>query len=77
MDNKQLFAKNLKTARVKAGLSQVKLAEMLSYTGKAISKWESGYALPPAEILPKLAKILDVRRVFCTFEGRIRAKRKA
>lgn len=59
MDNKQLFAKNLKTARVKAGLSQVKLAEMLSYTGKAISKWESGYALPPAEILPKLAKILD------------------
>lgn len=59
MDNKQLFAKNLKAARINAGLSQVKLAEMLSYTGKAISKWESGYALPPAEILPKLAKILD------------------
>lgn len=59
MDSKQLFANNLKAARIKAGLSQVKLAEMLSYTGKAISKWESGYALPPAEILPKLAKILD------------------
>lgn len=59
MDNKQLFANNLKNARKKAGLSQVGLAEMLSYTGKAISKWESGAALPPAEILPSLAKILN------------------
>ncbi len=59
MDNKQLFAKNLKAARTRIGLSQVKLAEMLSYTGKAISKWESGTALPPTEVLPKLAKLLD------------------
>ncbi len=59
LDNKQLFAQNLKAARKKAGLSQVKLAEMLSYTGKAVSKWESGLAFPPSEILPELAKILD------------------
>ena len=59
MDNKQLFANNLKFARKKAGLSQVKLAEMLSYSGKAISKWESGAAYPPSEILPRLARILD------------------
>ena len=59
LDNKQLFAKNLKTARKNAGLSQVKLAEMLSYSGKAISKWESGTAYPPSEVLPELARILD------------------
>ena len=59
MDNKQLFARNLKNARKKADLSQVKLAEMLSYTGKAISKWESGLALPPSDVLPELARILD------------------
>lgn len=59
MDNKQLFARNLKTARKNADLSQVKLAEMLSYSGKAISKWESGSAYPPSEVLPELARILD------------------
>lgn len=59
MDKKQLFAKNLKNARKKAGLSQVKLADMLSYSGKAISKWESGLALPPSDVLPELAGILD------------------
>lgn len=59
MDKKQLFAKNLKNARRKAGFSQVRLAEMLSYSGKAISKWESGSAYPPSDILPELARILD------------------
>lgn len=32
---------------------------MLSYTGKAVSKWESGLALPPSEVLPELARILN------------------
>lgn len=59
MNNKQLFANNLKIARKKAGFSQVKLSEMLSYSGKAISKWESGVAYPPSEILPELARVLD------------------
>lgn len=58
-NSKELFARNLKKCRLAAGLSQVKLAQNLSYTGKAVSKWESGTAMPPAEILPKLAKALD------------------
>lgn len=58
-DSKQLFARNLKSIRQSRNLSQVKLAEMLSYTGKAVSKWESGTALPPAEVLPRLAKVLN------------------
>ncbi len=56
---KKAFADNLKASRIKSGLSQVKLAEILSYSGKAISKWESGTALPPAEMLPTLAQALD------------------
>ncbi|MBO5746831.1 MAG: XRE family transcriptional regulator [Clostridia bacterium] len=58
-DSKQLFARNLKLIRQSRNLSQVKLAELLSYTGKAVSKWESGSALPPAEVLPRLAKVLN------------------
>lgn len=56
---KELFARNLKKCRIAKGLSQVKLAEKLSYTGKAVSKWESGTALPPAEVLIRLAEALD------------------
>ncbi len=59
LNNKELFAKNLKSARKKSGLSQALLAEKLSYSSKAISKWESATALPPSEILPLLAKTLD------------------
>ena len=59
IDDKQLFARNLKRRRTELHLSQAKLAEMLSYTGKAVSKWESGSALPPAEVLPKLARVMD------------------
>lgn len=66
MDNKVLFAKNLKSARKKAGMSQVQLAEKLSYTGKSISKWESGMAFPPTEILPAIAATLntDINSLF-------------
>ncbi len=57
--SREAFAYNLKKARLKMGLSQVALANLISYTGKAISKWESGIALPPADILPALAGALD------------------
>lgn len=59
-EQKLVFAKNLRKYRKEANLSQVQLAEMLSYTGKSISKWELGVTLPPTEILPDLAKVLGV-----------------
>jgi len=59
LNEKELFAKNLKAARKKAGLSQTALAEKISYSSKAISKWESGVSIPPSEILPLIARILD------------------
>ena len=57
---KLVFAENLRKYRKEAGLTQVQLAEILSYTGKSISKWELGVTLPPAEVLPDLAKVLGV-----------------
>lgn len=66
MNMKEQFAQNLKACRKAAGLSQIRLAEQLGYTGKAVSKWESGSALPPAEVLPKLAAALgtDLNTLF-------------
>lgn len=60
------FGLNLKEYRVLAGLTQIRLGEMISYTGKAVSKWESGKALPPAEVLPDLAAALgtDLNALF-------------
>lgn len=58
-NQKLLFAQNLRQRRKELHLSQVKLAERISYTGKAVSKWESGLVLPPAEVLPSLARALD------------------
>ncbi len=65
-ESKKHFAKNLKRCRTNAGLSQIQLAESLSYTSKSVSKWETGAALPPAEILPKIAKVLhtDLNTLF-------------
>lgn len=53
------FAQNLKKLRTKAGINQIELAERISYTAKAVSKWETGTALPPTNVLPLLAQALD------------------
>lgn len=55
----KLFARNLRAKRRAAGLTQDALGEMISYSGKSVSKWESGEAYPPAELLPDIAKILN------------------
>lgn len=54
------FAKNLKHHRKKAGLTQKTLGSALGYTEKAVSKWESGNSIPPAEALVTLAELLQV-----------------
>ena len=55
----QIFSNNLKNRRKAMGLTQKELAEKISYSEKAVSKWESGAALPPSALLPLLASILD------------------
>ena len=53
-----VFAENLRCKRREQGLTQRALAERLGYSEKAVSKWESGNALPPSSVLVLLADVL-------------------
>lgn len=54
------FSENLRKLRKKMNLTQQKLGDLIGYTEKAISKWESGASLPPIETLILLSDILNV-----------------
>lgn len=60
MDVAACVAKNMRDKRRALGYTQRELGERLGYSEKAISKWESGGALPPSAVLPSLADVLDV-----------------
>ena len=60
MDMTEAFAKTLKERRRALGYTQRELGERLGYSEKAISKWESGVALPPSAVLLPLADALGV-----------------
>lgn len=53
--------------RKEEGLTQLQLAERLSITDRAVSKWECGRAMPDHAIIPELCKILKitVNDLFC------------
>lgn len=70
-DITQAFGRNLRQARKNAGLTQLDLAEMLGYSAKAVSKWESGECVAPAVLLPRLAKCLhtDINSLMRLSEG--------
>lgn len=42
------------------GLTQQQLADLLNYSEKSISKWESGRGLPGIEVLVKISEILNM-----------------
>ena len=46
--------------RKKAGLTQMQLAEKLGITDRAVSKWETGKALPDSSIMLELCGILGI-----------------
>ena len=46
--------------RKKEGLTQMQLAEKLNITDRAISKWETGRAMPDSSIMLELCDILNV-----------------
>lgn len=54
------IGKFISDMRKKQGLTQKQLAEQLNVTDKTISKWETGYRLPDASILPELSFVLKV-----------------
>ena len=46
--------------RKQAGLTQMQLAEKLNITDRAISKWETGRALPDSSIMLELCDVLGI-----------------
>ena len=55
-----MLQENLRTLRKARGLSQEDLARQLHITRQTLSKWENGQSVPDAQLLLRLAEILDV-----------------
>lgn len=55
-----ITGKKIADLRKASGMTQQQLADELSVTNKAISKWETGRGLPDTAILPILASVLGV-----------------
>lgn len=49
---------NIKVLREKIQITQSELAEKLSVSQTCVAKWETGEAMPRADKLPELARIL-------------------
>ncbi len=54
------IAKNICDLRTGAGMTQLALAEVLSYSDKAISKWERGESVPDIFMLKRIADYFGV-----------------
>ncbi len=74
---KEIFAENLTALRTEAKMTQLELGNAISYSDKAISKWERGEAIPDAYVLMSLAKIFGVTvdYMLCDHNGKLRSKR--
>jgi transcriptional regulator with XRE-family HTH domain len=56
-----MLGENIKMYRQKKQFTQEELAARLHVTRQTISKWEKNYSVPDAEILVRLAEILEVQ----------------
>ena len=55
-----MLAENLKILRKQKGFSQEELAVRVNVVRQTVSKWEKGLSVPDADIVVKLAEVLDV-----------------
>jgi len=58
--NSGQYADSIRKHRLKAGLTQPQLAEMIGVTKNAISNWEAGLSRPDIDKLPQLCDALNV-----------------
>ena len=54
------FSDRIKTLRRKLNYTQEKLAELLSISPQAVSRWETGVAMPDISLLPPIANLFGV-----------------
>ncbi len=59
------ISEKLYALRKKSGMSQEQLAEKLNVSRQAISKWESGSAMPETEKLIAISNYFNVSRIIC------------
>lgn len=55
-----VIAENICALRTESGMTQAQLASVLSYTDKAISKWERGDSIPDVIVLKQIADCFGV-----------------
>lgn len=55
-----MLGDNIKTLRKNKGLTQEELAIKLNVVRQTVSKWEKGFSVPDADVLQKIADILEV-----------------
>lgn len=53
------FGARIAELREKIGMTQAELAEKLSVSAQAVSKWETGGGYPDVETIPQIAKALE------------------
>ena len=54
-----MFSDNLKTMRKAKGYTQEELAIKLKVVRQTVSKWEKGFSVTDADVLSKIADVLD------------------
>ena len=57
---KQTLGMMISSLRKEKGMTQLRLAEKMGVTDKAVSKWERDLSFPDINSIPKLAQILEV-----------------
>lgn len=56
-----MFSDNLKAIRKAKGYTQEELAIKLNVVRQTVSKWEKGLSAPDADVLSKIADVLDTK----------------
>lgn len=54
-----MLGDNIKNLRKKCGFTQEEFANRLNVVRQTVSKWEKGYSVPDAEVLKKIAELLE------------------
>lgn len=65
----KMLSEKIRELRRKSGLSQEELADKLDVSRQAVSKWETGAAVPTTETLVQLADFFDVSLDFLLREN--------
>lgn len=55
-----MLQENIRAFRQKKGMAQEELASRLHVVRQTVSKWEKGLSVPDAELLIRLAEVLEV-----------------